>query len=491
MQSSNLGEAMQERALVTGRIGLTAITNLLVAVSTVVHLAVVTKTLSIADYGTWALILATALVVPQLATLGLPFTMVRFLAALKDKREIREIFYSITFISVAASAIVCGVLLLFEPVIAAYLFHNDRTTALLFVLNMFLACLNYTALNYFRSRQQVRKYAALTFAQAYLQVILIALFVLLGYGLQGALTGFIVQQLILLVVMVALIVQQIGFAIPDFSNVREHLGFGLPLVPGYVSSWAVSSSDRYLIGLFLGTVAVGYYSPGYGLGSYLSILSAPLVLMLPAILSKHYDEKDIDEVKTIMKYSLKYYFGVAIPCAVAVSVLSKTLLTILTTQEIAENGYFITPYVAAATVLVGGYGVIVQTITLKKKTAVTGTIWVVAALVNVGLNLVLIPRFGIIAAAYTTLLAFGCAFTLTTVYALREFTFDTNSSFVLKSIAASAVIAVFLFLRNPTGLVSVILLLTVSAALYLGIMFLLRGFTIQEVKFFYRMFRNL
>jgi len=481
---------MQERTLITGRIGLTAITNLLVAVSTLVLLAVVTKTLSIADYGTWALVLVTATVVPKFATLGLPYTMVRFLAAARDKQAIREIFYSNTFISAAASAIVCGVLLLFTPQIAANLFHNNSTSALLFVLNAFLACLDNIALNYFRSRQQVKRYTSLTFAQAYLQLILITLFILLGYGLQGALMGLFAQQLILLVVMAMLIVQQIGFAIPKFSNAREYLSFGLPLVPGQVSSWAVASSDRYIIGLFLGTVAVGYYSPGYSLGSNLALLATPLVMMLPAILSKHYDEKNIEEVKTIMKYSLKYYLGVAIPCAFAVSVLSKPLLTILTTPEIAENGYYITPFVAAATVLVGAYEVIVLTNVLKKKTVITGTIWVVSALVNVGLNLILIPRFGIIAAALTTLAAFGCAFTLTTVYALRHFTFDLNSRFVVKSISASAAITVFLFLLNPTRLVSVILMLALSAAIYLGIMFLLRGFTIPEAKFFYRMFRS-
>jgi len=58
---------------------------------------------------------------------------------------------------------------------------------------------------------------------------------------------------------------------------------------------------------------------------------------------------------------------------------------------------------------------------LKKKTAIIGTVWMAAAALNFGGNLVLIPLFGILGAALTTLLAFVFAFMLTAVYALRQF----------------------------------------------------------------------
>ena len=108
------------------------------------------------------------------------------------------------------------------------------------------------------------------------------------------------------------------------------------------------------------------------------------------------------------------------------SVLSKPLLLVLTTEQIAANGYLVTPLVAAGTALIGAQSVVLMVIMLKKKTAVIGTIWILSAALNFGLNLVLIPYLGLIGAALTTFLAYLLAFVLITHYSLRELTFDVN-----------------------------------------------------------------
>jgi O-antigen/teichoic acid export membrane protein len=213
-------------------------------------------------------------------------------------------------------------------------------------------------------------------------------------------------------------------------------------------------------------------------------------VLLPAVLSRHYDENSIADVRTILTYSLKYYIGIALPCVFAVSVLSKPILLLLTTQQIATNGYLVTPFVAAGTALFGVYAVLVQIIALKKKTAIMGTIWLLCAALNFGLNLVLIPYLGLIGAALTTFLAFLFAFVLTTIYSFRYFKFDVNGGFIVKSVCGSGIIALFLFLWNPSGLLSIVLSITLAAALYLTILLALRGFTIQETKLIYNIYRG-
>ena len=197
------------------------------------------------------------------------------------------------------------------------------------------------------------------------------------------------------------------------------------------------------------------------------MIAAPLPLLLP-VLSKHYDENNIADVRTIVTYSSKYYAGIALPSVFALSVLSKPLLLVLTTQQIAANGYLVTPFVAAGTALIGAYTVFVMVLALEKKTAVIGTIWTLAAVLNFGLNLVLIPYLGLIGAALTTFLAFLLAFVLTTFYSLRYFKFDLNGGFIVKSICASSIIALFLFLWNPSGLVSILVSIAIAAVIYLS-----------------------
>jgi O-antigen/teichoic acid export membrane protein len=479
---------MVDYGLIVRRMGLSGIANALAAFSGLILLPILTKNLSIEDYGTWALIAVTLTLVPQFATLGLPTAMVRFLAASTDKQHIQEVFYSIGCLLLVVSAAVAGVIGLFAPQIAGSLFHGDIATGLLIAPLILLACLDGFLLTYFKAFLQVKRYSILILAQAYLNVVFIAVFVFSNHGLQGAVTGMLIQELVLFVVMAYLIVAEIGVAIPKFAHTREHIAFGLPTVPEGLASWVVNSSDRYLIGLFLGAAAVGYYSPGYSLGSTISMLSAPMVMILPSVVSKYYDEHKIDDVSRVFEYSLRYYLGMAIPCVFALTVLSFPLLKLLSTQEIAVNGYLVTPLVATGTLFVGAYEVFVLILWLKKRTAFVSAAWTIGALVNFGLNLVLIPYLGIIGAALTTLLAFACTLALIAAFSFQHFTFNISISFIFKSVCASLVMTLVLLLWEPTGLLAVLVAILLSATVYLGTLFALRGFTIQEIKFFYTMF---
>ena len=76
------------------------------------------------------------------------------------------------------------------------------------------------------------------------------------------------------------------------------------------------------------------------------MILAPFSILLPSVLPKYYDENNIEKVRIFLKYSMKYFLLIAIPSAFGLSILSKPILLILTTPEIALNGYLITPFVA-------------------------------------------------------------------------------------------------------------------------------------------------
>ena len=465
-------------------------TGVLVTLSSIILLAILAKTLPVAEFGSWSLILVTVGLVPIVASLGLTYSQVRFTAGSHDKRETQETFYSILVMVLAASVIMTLPFVLFARQIAAALFYNDVGIALMLAANVYIACVTPFFLNYFRALQQIKSYSTFLLLQAYLNVAIIAYFIVAGFGLRGAVLGLLIQQVIVLVLSACLVLRKLGVVMPTFVSARTYLHFGAPLVLGDLSSWTVNASDRYLIGLLLGTVAVGYYSPAYAVGSGISVLVYPFVTMLPSVLTQHYEDRSLENVRAVLEYSLKYYCGLAIPCFFALSILSKPLLLIIATPEIAANAYFVTPFVAAATVFVGAYEVLLQGLALKKKTALVGSIWMISAAMNFGLNLVLIPYLGIIAEALTTLVAYVAAFTLTTIYSLREFKFPIRGTFVLKSVCASLVGSIVLVLWHPLGLASVIVSVLVAAAVYLGILFVMKGITVEEIRFFYRVFRH-
>lgn len=480
---------MSEYILFARRIALVGLTNILVALSGILLIPILTKTLSIEEYGIWVQIIVTVGLVPSIVMLGLPYTMVRFLAGAKKLEEIQEGFYLIAFIILITSTVASSLLFLFSNSIAAILLDKNVTIVKLLSIIILIECFNSLLVNFFRTFQQIRRYSIFVIIKTYSQLIVVGYFVLSGYGIVGAVYGILITDFIAFLSMATLIISEIGFKIPDFANVREYLSFGLPTIPGSLSSWVITSSDRYVIGIILGTSFVGYYSPGYALGSVMNMFMAPLGLLLPAILSRYYDDKNLGAVKLILKYSLKYFLLLAIPSAFGLSLLSKPILEILSTPEIALEGYLITPFVALSTVFFGAIAVINHILVLEKRTAITGSIYILAALLNLILNLILIPYVGILGAAIATLMAYLLLFVIGTYYSFKYLKFDIDFYFILKSFLAAIVMSFVILSWNPEGLADVLITVGVCAVVYAVVLLLFKGMTREELIFFKNLLR--
>jgi len=471
------------------RIGLIGVTNFLINIHGVILLPILTKSLPIEDYGIWAQIIVTIGLVPPIVVLGLPHAMVRFLAGAKKKEVIQEDFYSIYIIVLLASFATFLALFSSSKIIAALLFNNNQTIVMILSIILFIECLNTVQFNFFRTFQQIKKYTLFMIMQTCLNAALVAFFVLDGHGIVGAAIGILVTRLFVFMLLLSFIIYEIGVTIPKFTNIGDYLVFGLPAIPWNLSGWVINSSDRYVIGLLMGTVFVGYYSPGYTLGYLIYMFVAPLGIILPVLLSKYYDENKIDEAKIVLKYSLKYFLLLAIPSSFGLSLLSKPMLSILSTSEIASEGYLITSFVAVGTVFIGASVVVNNIIILEKKTVITGFIYTLAAILNIGLTLALVSYMGIIGAAIATLVVYLLIFVVGTYYSFKYLRFEIDVRFILKSIFASIVMSLVILTWNPEGLLNVMIAIGVCALVYVVTLILLKGMTISELMFFKRLFR--
>ncbi len=475
---------LSEYKLFVQRIGLIGITNILIAISSIILLPIITKSFSTSDYGIWVQIMTTIALMSNIASLGLPYTMVRFLSAEKDREKIQEGFYSLASIVLASTVTISVLLLIFSNSIAAALFNGEVNIVISLSVIVLFACLNAFLLNFFRTFQQMKRYSLFLLSQTYLGILIVSYFVWRGFSIDIVVLGYLIAYILTFLLMSIFIIYNIGFKIPRFKNIREYLTFGLPTIPSNLSYWIVDSSDRYVIGILLGTVFVGYYSPAYTLGNIILMVLAPFSLLLPSVLPKYYEENDLEQVNFYLKYSLKYFLLIAIPAAFGLSVLSKSILLILTTPEIALNGYTVTPFVTLSALLFGVYAITSNIIILKKKTKFIGTLWVIAAILNVVLNFLIVPYVGIIGAAAVTLFTYAVAFTLSMIYSNRFLKFEFDYPFIIKSLISSFVMSMVIIWINPLGIMNVILVALVGALIYFAILFSLRGIEKEEFKFF-------
>lgn len=477
------GENLGIYKLFVQRLGLMGATNLLVALSNLILIPVLTKGFGAEGYGIWIQVGVTVALLTNLATVGLLPSMIRFLAPEKNKEKIQEGFYSITFVTLITNSIILIIFFLFSKQIAAILFDDNIAIANLMALIVFFACFNSIFLNYYRTFQQIRKYALFNISQTYLAVIFAVYLTLSGHDIFSVLIGLLITYLFLFFVMIYDIILEIGFKIPSFEYLKEYLSFGMPMIPSNISYWVLGSSDRYVISISLGVAFVGYYSPGYTLGIIISLLT-PFSLILPSVLPEYYDKQKMEEVRTFINYSLKYFLFLAIPSLFALSLLSKPILSILTTETIALNSYLITPFIILATLIFGIYEIINNILILEKKTKLIGFTLVITAVLNLTLNILLVPHFGIIAAAAATLISYIFAFVVTLHYSLKYFDFRFKFRFVLKSVVASILVSLIIVLINPTGVLNTLAVIGLSVVVYVSSIIILKGITKKEIKFF-------
>jgi O-antigen/teichoic acid export membrane protein len=469
------------------RIGLVGVTNLLVALNTILLIPILTKTVGASDYGIWVQVVTTFYLLTSVANLGFPFTMIRFLSAETDRKKIQEGFYSMLTFILSSSFIILMILLIFSKELAISLFNGNISVVWIMAFSIFFGSLNSLLIDYFITFSQIKRYSILLLLQTYASLFLVTYFALYWHSISMIVFGFMIAQVGMFIIMISIVVSEIGFKIPKFNIINDFLSFSLPTIPSNLSNWIVESSDRYVIGIVLGTAFVGYYSPGYILGMVILLFSTPLALLLTSSLPKYYENGQMEDVISLINYSVKYFLLISIPIVFGLSIMSKQIITIISTPEIASNGYLITPFAALSALLFGVYTIIINLIVLEKKTKIIGSIWVVAALISL-LNIIFVPYFGILAAAAVTLLSYLFAFFVSLNYSLKYFELNFDLSFILKSLFASVVMSFIIFLINPSGIINIICVIGISIVIYLLFMFITNGIDMKEVRFFKRIF---
>jgi len=466
------------------------VANVLVALSRIILLPLLTKTLGAHDYGIWAQAQVTIGLVLGVVGLGLPYALTRFLPAKTQKEEIREEFWSVFSLVSLTTFIVSLVLIAAASPIARAFFAGSTEIVRITGLIILIWSLDTALLSFFRAFRQMKRYALFVVGDAYIELAVIAFLVLKGYGLLNALLAVLAVRSMIFIPLLFLINSQVRIKRPHFSKIKEYLSFGLPTVPGNLASWVVASSDRYVIGYYLGATSVGIYSAAYGLGSLMIMLVGVLGFILPPTLSKLYDEGRINEVKTHLRYSLKYFLAVAIPFVFGAAILGKPVLRLFSTAEIASKGRFVVPLVALSILFYGAYAVIAHILVLAKKTKITGLIWIAAAAVNLGLNLVVVPHLGILGAALTTLIAYSLALAVGSYYSFKEFKFSIDWRFISKSLVASGIMTTTIWLMHPQSNLATIIAIIAGVAIYGVAIILAKGFTKNEVLFFRRLLQQ-
>jgi O-antigen/teichoic acid export membrane protein len=170
------------------------------------------------------------------------------------------------------------------------------------------------------------------------------------------------------------------------------------------AAWGLNLSDRYVIRAVDGFSAAGIYSSGYTAGLVITAIAiAPFTLAWGAA---YWELAKRPDARRVFARVLTIFTVVACGMALALSAIGTDAIRILLGARF-DTARYVVPFSAFGGVLYGAYYIVTTGINLESKTKVLPITMGAAAIGNLLMNLVLVPLFGFMGAAYSTLISYA------------------------------------------------------------------------------------
>jgi O-antigen/teichoic acid export membrane protein len=225
----------------------------------------------------------------------------------------------------------------------------------------------------------------------------------------------------------------------DPGEFRASLRYGLPLVANEVAMVALISIDRIMLkGLTNDFAAVGIYSIGYSLALQVSILmQATLSESFLPVANRTHETEGPAQVRALKRQVLLPMTYASIGIAAAIFAVGGDALVAISGPDKAASGIVFAwiggMYALMPILDIAGYGLL-----LHKRSGTVLAMTAGAALLNIGLNLWLVPAYGVMGAVYATAICYALLGTATCLLCPREFLQLPDLRSLALSLAAAA-----------------------------------------------------
>ena len=190
---------------------------------------------------------------------------------------------------------------------------------------------------------------------------------------------------------------------PTFRiNMRKHLPPVILMFSIILSQTVYTSSDKTILGLIKGDYQVGLYSTAVRIYNLVNSMVASVAIVLMPQLSARFAEKDYPEINKSLKYALNYILVLGVPCICGIEIIAPQLICFIVGDTYIEAALSLRILcVALLLSFIGGWiGNMMFLPSGREKLCLISCI--AGAVINIGLNLILIPLWGLNAAALTT-----------------------------------------------------------------------------------------
>ncbi|MFX0132862.1 MAG: lipopolysaccharide biosynthesis protein [Candidatus Hodarchaeota archaeon] len=422
-------ETIKENIKHTAIYGLGNIATKLIGV---VLLPLYTKHITVSEYGILSILEISITIISAVLIFGQAQSYLRFYNLQKFKHKQKSTLFSITIFLLFIGLIFIIIGQFCASYLASFFFDPPKFTIYfrLCCFIIFLAILNNLFLFVLRAQEKSTFYVVITVLKLAIMLSLNIYFVaFLKVGINGILYSYLIGEAIAFIILLPIMILAM---VPKFeTNVLiSSLQFGLPLVFTSLAGMVLNLGDRYVLKLLVNYEAVGLYNLGYKVAGILNmfLIQSFSTSFLPLAYKIHGQKDD----RRFYSKILTYFVFILSWTGLGLALFGKEAVKFFARNSDYWSAYIVIPIIILSYIFSGAKSVVWIGILLKNKTKILAYTTIFSAFLNIGLNFILIPKYGMLGAAIATLISFVVLYFMTYISAQRLFPISYDNLRLLK-----------------------------------------------------------
>jgi O-antigen/teichoic acid export membrane protein len=394
-----------------------------------------TRYLTPADYGAAEVMFAAVVAASIVIRLGVIEALMRFYYKTGEDPD-RVVATSFAALFWAGTAAALVLLPFAGPVSELLLGEPEPELARIAIGGLWVLTLSEYLLTIFRLDERSTAFFGFTMASVLVTIpVTVVLVVPLELGAEGLLLGSYGTGIVFVAGLIAYHRRRLSL-IPDMPLLKRLMRFGLPTMPAELSLYSMSFIDRIIIARSLGLAEAGLYSLAIKVSQSVNVLVRGFQLAFPPLA---YSIVDDDEARRAYSAVVTWFVVVMAMTITAIWLTAPWIVRIFAAPEYFDAYKAVGP-VVAGTALYAIYMVLLVVLGRTGRTEFNFPATLAGVAVNIVLNLILVPAWGIVGAAVSLVISYGVVLVLMYVFTQRLFPVPYEWGRLLRVVACSAIL---------------------------------------------------
>lgn len=364
-----------------------------------------TEKLTPKDYGVFALVSLIMIAFTGIANLGTGNSVSILFFQENNLKKQENLIWTNSILLFFTNILLLSLVIIFSENISQLVLKTDLYSKIIIIsfLGLSLRVLSDPFMNYLRMTKQSFKYVLLNAFGTMIFVLLTIYHVIhLDQGLAGYVLAITLSHLISFIFVLLTVGFRISFDL-TVAKILPLIKVGFPSIFGVFAFLVIDYSDRELIQLFLGLDSLGIYTVAYSFGMLVVLFTDAFSLAWSPFFNSYINKQS--EAKFIFPSILNVYLALSFSILILIFYCSKSIFHLLT-ESSYHSGYSIIGLISFSYLMKGVYLIFLPGFYFNKKLHLISLIEWSAAIINVILNLIMIPKLGILGAAIATALSY-------------------------------------------------------------------------------------